>query len=1123
MRSGWISLCLVLAAVCSVHTTYTFYSKLRCECNGRARYCLRDARGLRCLDCQGNTEGRHCERCKDGFYLQGAALSCTPCSCNLTGSVADTCDSRGRCSCREGVSGDKCEFCPDGPIGPDGSRRRRQEREDSGSLAGPCFCYGHSEQCSAQPGYSVYNISSTFSTGPDGWTAATVHGVTPQDVLFRWSPTHQDLEVISKQSLPAYLYAPDSYLGNKRLSYGQNFSFSLRLDRGVRHPSTNDVILEGAGLRVAASLGDLRSIVPCGKKILYTFRLDEQLSKWRPQLSSFQFQKLLQNLTAIKIRATFGENGRGYLDNVNLVSAQRGEGPAASWVQTCRCPPGHEGDFCEHCSAGFRRSVPSAGPFSACEPCSCRGGSCDPHTGDCYSADETPGGHSCSEGFYKDQQGDCVRCPCPERTSCSLAAGALEPQCHRCPPGTIGFYCETCRGGFHGDPVGLQGVVRPCRPCSCNGHIDVSQAGSCDRSSGECLRCLNNTTGRFCENCLRGFYHDRPTDACKPCNCDLQGSESDQCDDGGQCRCRPGHQGLRCDRPNCPACFSPVKTKMEAYAAKVKQLEARLSGSGAVLVNQAEMEAAVSAMEELVNNLEQNAEELTEKEKVLQRRLSSISRSQLTEGQDIQSISDISNHIRKQLQSFKSKDEEVETLIDEMRRQLEEARTKLQSVELPLHDDPQSPGGLSSLAQLATGLADEHKATAASVEQTANEALSDSEESLALVRTLMNRENKVNELIGDLQTLYDQTSADVQSLERRAGGLSEEAKQESNMADSMLIDISRLEKNLPPSMQGEVDAMLTKLDGLKEAVERNPVENLLHDVENKRTDAEELLDEGKAAQQEFNTLLHRVNDAKSDTEKALESIRTNNDDLDNTLSSLRGFDELIRGSKLLANEAIQRLPGINATIQDAGRKNGETQSVLETASKDFNKAMGNINTLDSLADSLQKSVGSLPPYAGLVEDASRLKKDAEDLKSRAEQTAADVKDELEAADRLDAAVQEAADGATAALNNAKESRDAVQETLQAVNEMLANLNDPNAVDKDLLRRLEETLADAEREVEGGLRPRLQDMEEKEEAQRRRLTSINLDIDRVLADIANLEEILRTIPSGCFNNPPIEEA
>ena len=66
------------------------------------------------------------------------------------------------------------------------------------------------------------------------------------------------------------------YLGNQLLSYGQDFSFSLRLDRGVRHPSTHDVILEGAGLRVTASLGDLRSIVPCGQKIKYSFRSENQ-------------------------------------------------------------------------------------------------------------------------------------------------------------------------------------------------------------------------------------------------------------------------------------------------------------------------------------------------------------------------------------------------------------------------------------------------------------------------------------------------------------------------------------------------------------------------------------------------------------------------------------------------------------------------------------------------------------------------------------------------------------------------------------------------------------------------------------------------------------------------------
>lgn len=47
-----------------------------------------------------------------------------------------------------------------------------------------------------------------------------------------------------------------------------------------------------------------------------------------------------------------------------------------------------------------------------------------------------------------------------------------------------------------------------------------------------------------------------------------------------------------------------------------------------------------------------------------------------------------------------------------------------------------------------------HQTNANAVERTANEALSDSEKGLALVRTLMNKENKVKELIGDLKTTW---------------------------------------------------------------------------------------------------------------------------------------------------------------------------------------------------------------------------------------------------------------------------------------------------------------------------------------------------------------------------------
>ncbi len=106
--------------------------------------------------------------------------------------------------------------------------------------------------------------------------------------------------------------------------------------------------------------------------------------------------------------------------------------------------------------------------------------------------------------------------------------------------------CDVCQGGFYGDPAGGAGVQRPCRPCQCNGHIDIHVAGSCDRSSGECLKCLNNTTGWSCEACEQGFYHRRATDACK--------------------RKNEGHSGRQAC---CQLCIASVESSVNDYQVKM--------------------------------------------------------------------------------------------------------------------------------------------------------------------------------------------------------------------------------------------------------------------------------------------------------------------------------------------------------------------------------------------------------------------------------------------------------------------------------------------------------------------------------------------------------------------------
>lgn len=50
--------------------------------------------------------------------------------------------------------------------------------------------------------------------------------------------------------------------------------------------------------------------------------------------------------------------------------------------------------------------------------------------------------------------------------------------------------------------------MHPCIPCQCHKNVDLNAVGNCDPVSGQCLRCLYNTTGEHCERCRPGFYGD---------------------------------------------------------------------------------------------------------------------------------------------------------------------------------------------------------------------------------------------------------------------------------------------------------------------------------------------------------------------------------------------------------------------------------------------------------------------------------------------------------------------------------------------------------------------------------------------------------------------------------------
>uniref|UniRef100_A0A915PNI4 Basement membrane-specific heparan sulfate proteoglycan core protein n=1 Tax=Setaria digitata TaxID=48799 RepID=A0A915PNI4_9BILA len=109
-----------------------------CICNNHSpRGC--DSFG-RCLLCEHNTEGYHCEQCKRGFYgdaARGTAFDCTPCPCPGTSDCFLDAYGQVQCrSCPAGLTGRLCEECAPGYT-------RSRSRTDEGRTCEPI---GHVEE-----------------------------------------------------------------------------------------------------------------------------------------------------------------------------------------------------------------------------------------------------------------------------------------------------------------------------------------------------------------------------------------------------------------------------------------------------------------------------------------------------------------------------------------------------------------------------------------------------------------------------------------------------------------------------------------------------------------------------------------------------------------------------------------------------------------------------------------------------------------------------------------------------------------------------------------------------------------------------------------------------------------
>ncbi|XP_032077781.1 laminin subunit beta-4 [Thamnophis elegans] len=567
----------------------------RCHSAGSLPFSVCNPESGKCV-CQEFVTGQRCEDCLDGYWGLGSHVyGCSPCDCDIGGAYNNSCAlTDGQCDCRSNIVGRQCGdpaagyfFLPlDYYI---------YEAEDSTPLPGPLPL--NPVPFSRNPSLNIV-IKEVIPGKPVTWSGLGFVRVESKAGL-RFSidniPFLMDFNAIIRYE-PELLSTPICL--QPKTEYFVDVYFSKTSDPEPK--SRSSILVDSIGLLPAiASVENL-----CDQNDLEEFQqyhCVESASDIGPHILPETCAKLIASLSA-------------RIHNGAVPCRCHPQGSLNSHCTKlggqCQCKPNVVGRCCDKCAAGSHSFGPqgclacqchpqgsvstlcdqgtgecSCRPevasqrcdqclvgyfgFPHCRPCACNGFAelCDSQTGACLNCTRFTTGSNCErclDGYYGNplERESCRPCLCPDSpTSKRYFAHSCfqNPQTERlickCFVGYSGDRCDNCSSGFHGNPGVPTGK---CLPCSCNNNTDVADPESCNKDTGECLKCLHNTHGPNCQFCKPGYFGSALLRNCRKCNCNLLGVNPAKCPPGsdfcacnqtsGECPCSPHVIGEKCDR-----------------------------------------------------------------------------------------------------------------------------------------------------------------------------------------------------------------------------------------------------------------------------------------------------------------------------------------------------------------------------------------------------------------------------------------------------------------------------------------------------------------------------------------------------------------------------------------------
>lgn len=485
-----------------------------CNCFGHSEDCYYDEKvdeqqlslnihgiydgGGVCRNCQHNTEGINCNKCKPGFYRPynkplNDTNVCQPCQCDLTYSSGNCSEGSGQCECRPEFLPPNCDQCNVGYYGYPSCRPCDCHAEGTQGRV----CQVNGGQCPCRPYYEGKNCD-RCAPGYYGFPNCKPCDCDPTAALGR-----------TCNDSTGQCQCRNSYGGRQCLECQVGF---------YDYPSCKLCACDTTG-----TLDDV-----CNNQT------GQCLCK--PEYGGARCDQCAPGYYGFPNCIPCECDPKGSLSEVCDASGK------------CPCLASFTGLQCDQCAPGYFS-------YPECHPCECDtygavGVSCG-NDGICFCKSNFDGDkcNSCKKGFYNYPL--CEGCNCnpagilPTFGGCgSLTSGEL---CE-CKERVTGRICDQCRPLYWSlKPANPQG----CEECECHIPGTVGGLGVCDGQSGQCL-CKPNVGQRQCTTCIDGTFMLREDNllGCQDCGCDVGGSVGSTCDQrNGQCPCRPRITGRRCSEP----------------------------------------------------------------------------------------------------------------------------------------------------------------------------------------------------------------------------------------------------------------------------------------------------------------------------------------------------------------------------------------------------------------------------------------------------------------------------------------------------------------------------------------------------------------------------------------------